>query len=86
MSKSTIEDLEAQVRAFVTSNFHVAQPADLGRDTSLLHTGIVDSTGFLEIFSWLREELSVEVADAEMNPDNFETIANIAAYAHRKQV
>ncbi|MFO0652462.1 MAG: acyl carrier protein [Polyangiales bacterium] len=85
MSKTSIEALEDQVRAFISSNFHVAGTAVLGRDTSLLDTGIVDSTGFLEIFSWLRDEFGVSVADSEMNPDNFETVAKIAAYVHRKQ-
>jgi acyl carrier protein len=84
MSKPSIEDLETQVRTFITSNFHVGG-AVLARDTSLLDTGIVDSTGFLEIFAWLREDHAIEVADAEMGPENFETVAKIADYIHRKR-
>lgn len=85
MNQTPTEELETRVRSFITNNFHVAGSAVLGRDVSLLDTGIVDSTGFLEIFSWLKEDFGVVVDDREMNPDNFETVAKIAAYIGRKQ-
>lgn len=85
MSKTAITELESQVRTFITDNFHVSQSASLDRDTSLLDTGIVDSTGYLEIFKWLREEFDIEVVGHEMNPDNFETIARIAAFIQARQ-
>lgn len=80
----SIEGLEAKVRDYVAANFFVPDPSQLRADTSLLNTGIVDSTGYLEVFAWIRDEFGVHVEDAEMGPDNFETVGNIARYLHRK--
>ncbi len=85
MSKTAITELETQVRSFITENFHVAASAHLDRDTSLLDTGLVDSTGYLEIFKWLREDYEIEVQSHEMNPNNFETIARIAVFIQARQ-
>ncbi len=78
-------ELERRVHAFITSNFLVPDPASLTPTASLLDLGVVDSTGFLEVFAWLRDEFGVNVADEEMLPANFETIANIVAYIARKR-
>ena len=53
-------------------------------DASLLELGVVDSTGLLDVFEWLRDEFGIEVLDAEMVPDNFDGVARIAAYIGRK--
>lgn len=79
-----ITTLKAAVRAYICGNFHVGDPSSLTDDTSLLDTGIVDSTGWLEIFLWIKEEFGVEVRETEMGPDNFETVGRIAAYLHRR--
>lgn len=79
------EALVSKVRAYVLSNFPVADPGAVTNDASLMELGIVDSTGLLEVFEWLRDEFSIEVQDAEMVPDNFDAIASIAAYIGRKQ-
>ncbi len=84
MTTPSLETLETQVLDYVKGNFHVAPSLKLARDTSLLDTSIVDSTGYLEIFSWIRDEYGVEVADNEMGPENFETAGAIARYLHRK--
>ncbi len=79
------ESLVAKVREYVLSNFPVADPSVVTDDVSLLDVGIVDSTGLLEVFEWLRDEHGIEVQDAEMVPDNFDSIARIAAYIGRKR-
>jgi len=81
---SSTEELVPRVRAYVLSNFPVADPGAVTNSASLMELGIVDSTGLLEVFEWLRDEFSIEVADAEMVPDNFDSIASIAAYVGRK--
>jgi len=39
-------DITQQVRAFVTTNFYIPDPAALTDDASLLEQGIIDSTAF----------------------------------------
>ncbi len=79
------EELVGKVRAYVLSNFPVADPGAVTNDASLMELGIVDSTGLLEVFEWLRDEFSIEVLDSEMLPENFDAVSRIADYIGRKQ-
>ncbi len=77
--------IAARVRAFITSNFYVADQSALAESDSLLDKGIVDSTGVLEIVAFLEKEFGMAVDDSEILPENLDSIANIAAYVGRKQ-
>jgi acyl carrier protein len=77
-------DIKQQVRAFITSNFYVADPETLADDASLLDQGIIDSTGVLEIIMFLEDTFGFKVADSEMVPENLDSIVSIAAYVTRK--
>jgi acyl carrier protein len=73
-------DIKQQVRAFITSNFYVADPSALADDASLLDQGIIDSTGVLEIIMFLEDTFGFKVADSEMVPENLDSIDNIASF------
>ena len=73
-----------RVRAFILGNFYVSDPARLGDDVSLLGTGIVDSTGMLEVIEFVESELGVAVGERDVVPENFDTIARIADYVQRR--
>jgi acyl carrier protein len=77
-------DIKQQVRAFITSNFYVADPSTLAEDASLLDRGIIDSTGVLEIIMFLEDTFGFKVADSEMVPENLDSIDSIAEYVKRK--
>lgn len=77
--------ITAQVRAFITSNFYVADPAKLADDASLLDNGIIDSTGVLEVIGFIEDNFSITVEDQEMLPDNLDSIERIASFIVRKQ-
>jgi acyl carrier protein len=57
---------------------------DFSDDDSLLGRRIVDKTGILEIVLFVEETYGIEVSDAELTPDNFDTVNNIAAYVTRR--
>lgn len=78
-------DIKQQVRAFITSNFYVADPSALADDASLLDQGIIDSTGVLEIILFLEDTFGFKVADSEMVPENLDTIEGIASYVVRRR-
>ncbi len=82
MSDTTIE---ARVRGYIVTNYLLTPETAPARDASLLNEGIIDSTGYLEVFQWLRDEFGIVVAPDEMGTDNFETVAHIAAYIARKR-
>jgi acyl carrier protein len=78
----TIQD---HLRAFILEAFYVSDPAELSDDLSLIDSGIVDSTGMLDVILFIEDEFSIHVADTETVPENLETIARIAEYVTRKQ-
>jgi acyl carrier protein len=80
------ESLEtrARVKQFVIGNFYVADPSVLTDETSLIDSGLVDSTGMLEVVGFVESEFHIRVGDQELTPANFETIARISAFIERR--
>lgn len=75
----------SKVRHFITTNFYVPDPAALKDDASLLGSGIVDSTGVLEVVTFLETDFGLTVDDSEIVPDNVDSIARIAAFIAKKK-
>lgn len=75
-----------QVRAFIVSNFLFGDLEQLpGDEDSLMASGVVDSTGILELVEFIESDLGVQVADHETLPQNLDSIANIDAFVTRKR-
>jgi acyl carrier protein len=72
------------IRQFVVQNFLFGQDGDLVDGTSFLESGIIDSTGVLELVAHLEETWGVKVRDDELIPDNLDSIDAIVAYVERK--
>lgn len=80
-----MSDLKKQIRQYIERNFIIESGTQLGDGDSLLELQIVDSTGFLELISFLESDFGLKVEDEEMVPENLETIDNIAAFVTRKR-
>lgn len=78
-------EIAAKVKGFITQNFYVPEDFELKNDSSLLDQGVVDSTGVLEVVSFLEEEFEIEVDDDELVPENLDSIDRIAAFVGRKK-
>lgn len=78
-------DISQAVRRFIAENFLYRDdtPA-LGADASLLEAGVIDSTGVLELVSFLETHFGIQIADEEMLPENLDSIRSICAYVERK--
>ncbi len=76
-------DIHQSIRAFILENFHVPEDAPLADDTSLIESGVIDSTGVLEIVAFLERELGIALADADIDPANLASIGRIVAHAAR---
>jgi acyl carrier protein len=78
-------DILVRVRTFIEENFLFrAELSELADSDSLLENGVMDSTGILELVAFLETEFSIQMTDAEIVPDNLDSIAAIAAYLERK--
>jgi acyl carrier protein len=78
-------DVQKRVRQFIIENFYISNPEEVADDTLLVTAGLVDSTGMLEIVTFLESEFGIRIADHETTPENLESIARIAAFVARKK-
>lgn len=78
------EALRERVRAFVGENFYVPDLDKLDDTGSLVESGIVDSTGILEVISFLEERFQIRVENTEAVPANLDSIDNIVSFVGRK--
>ncbi|RWB08334.1 MAG: acyl carrier protein [Mesorhizobium sp.] len=84
-TNNRIDTYSDQIRAFLASNFYVADPRALEVETSLLDQGIIDSTGVLEVIGFVEETFGITVEDNELLPENFDSIQGIARYVVSKE-
>ncbi len=59
--------------------------ADLKITDNLIETGIIDSLGIQKLLAYIETTFSVNIADDELIPDNFQTIEAISAFLKDKQ-
>lgn len=85
MDDGKAHDIKATVRRYIDENFMFGGgSAKLADADSFLEHHVLDSTGFLELIGFLEETYSIKVGDAEMVPENLDSLDNIALYVGRK--
>jgi acyl carrier protein len=82
---TTRDAVRARLREFVAKNFYLPDPQSFDDKTSFLDRGIIDSTGVLELVTFVEAEYAMTVADDDMIPANFDSIDALVAYIGRKQ-
>lgn len=79
-------DLKGQIRDYIIENFLFGDTEPLVDDsTSLLDSGIIDSTGVMELVAFLEGDLGLTIDDDELVPENLDSVDNLAAFVIRKQ-
>ncbi|GGE29766.1 acyl carrier protein [Agaricicola taiwanensis] len=80
------DSTESRIRAFIQDNFLFADNLDaFANDASLIEAGVIDSTGVLELVSFLESDFGIHIADADIVPENLDSIASISAFVRFKQ-
>jgi len=78
--------IEQQIRNFIIETFLYGESNNGMKDTdSLLETGTIDSTGFLELIAFIEETYGIKVKDDELVPENLDSIVNVSDFIRRKQ-
>ena len=75
-----------EIRRFVIDNFLFGQNGDtLKDDESFLDSGIIDSTGVLELVGFLETRYGIAIADHELIPDNLDSVTNVSHFVLAKR-
>jgi acyl carrier protein len=76
--------VEQKLRTFINDKFFI-EDATLTGDVSLTRSGIIDSTGVLEIILFLEETFGLKVSDKDAVPENLDTLNNLVRYVTTAQ-
>ena len=75
-----------QVREYVVDNFLLGEEdSELSDSQSFLESGLIDSTGILEVITFLEETYEIEVEDEEMVPENLDSVERVARFVVSKK-
>ncbi len=77
-------ELKNKIKSFVSDYFIKDSGIDIAEDTSFLDKGIIDSTGVMELVSFLEETFGITMDDAEIIPDNFDSIEKLVTFVENK--
>ena len=76
--------VSAKIRSYIRDNFLFGKDEQIGEADSLLDRGIIDSTGAMELVSFLETDFQIEVSDQDLVPENLDSIQAIASFVTRK--
>lgn len=72
------------IRQFVVDSFMFGDAGPLEDGDSLITSGIMDSTGVLELVHYLEENFAFKINDSEITPENLDGISRIVAFVQTK--
>jgi acyl carrier protein len=78
-------ETKEKLRSFITENFLFGnEDTSFDDKDSFLETGIIDSTGILELIGFIEDEFGFDVEDKELIPDNFDSVHKLTVYIDNK--
>jgi acyl carrier protein len=75
---------EQDIRAFIVEHFLLGDDASLHNDDSFLEKGTFDSTGILELVSFLETKYKIELQPDELVPENLDSVNSLVKFLQRK--
>jgi acyl carrier protein len=77
--------IEAELRQYILDNFLFGRTEiELTSDASFLELGIIDSTGVLELVTYLEDKYQIKIADEELVPANLDSLKGITSFVEAK--
>lgn len=84
--RKRLHNIKTRVREFIVNNFMFGSSEGIRDDTSFLGEGIIDSTGVLELVTFLEETFDIKVEDEELIPENLDSVDNLVGFLKRKGI
>jgi acyl carrier protein len=72
------------IRNFIVDSFLFGEDEGLSDDTSFLKQGIIDSTGVMQLVSFIQDQYNLTVDDEDLTPENLDSIRKVSAFIERK--
>ena len=78
------KDVQEKVHNYILDTY-VTDGGELNDKEMFMTSGLVDSTGVLEVVEWLNKEFGVDVENHEMTPNNLGSVEAITDFVLDKQ-
>jgi acyl carrier protein len=80
-----MQDVKKVVRNYILENFLMGDTgAQLEDEHSFLEHHIIDSTGFIELVTFLESNYGIQIKDEEMIPENLDSLQNVGRFIEVK--
>jgi len=80
-----VNEIANSLRQFVKETFLFGQEVTFSDDDSFLETGIIDSTGTMELVTFIENEYRLTLEDDELVPENLDSINNLVRFICSKR-
>ncbi len=79
------DKIRKELKDFITEVFLVGDDNESVSDSdSFMQAGIIDSTGVLELVSFIEQQYNFTIEDDEMTPGNLDSMNNLVTFISRK--
>ena len=72
--------IASSLRQFIKENFLFGQDLTFADHDSFLELGVVDSTGVLELVTFIEDRYQITIEDEELVPENLDSIENLIRF------
>jgi len=83
---AAMAEIKKEVTEFIVDNFLFGSAGDAPQpEDSFMDTGLVDSTGILEVVAFVESKYEISVEDDELIPENLDSVTNLVQFITRKR-
>jgi acyl carrier protein len=79
-----MNNIAESLRQFIRENFLFGRDDSFSDADSFLELGIIDSTGVLELVTFVEEQYQITIQDDELVPENLDSIDYIVRFIESK--
>jgi acyl carrier protein len=69
-----------KVRAYIEENLLLNSDDTFSNNWSLIESGILDSTGAMDLIAFLEHEFAIAFSDEDMVPENLDSVDQICSF------
>ena len=75
---------KAELRRFIINNFLYGRDCGFRDEDSFMEMGIIDSTGLLELVSFVEKHYEIVIEEADLTAENLDSIERLSEFVERK--
>lgn len=79
------KELMRTIRNFIYDTYVFDEETIIKDDESLMDTGLIDSTGVLELTQWLESTFDITISDEDIRPSNLDSVEKISEFITKKK-